>query len=144
MSKSKRDYIPRKFESDSRFLINRKKDTSSNIYMSMLLSPSWQSLTKNQQILYIYCKAQYFGKNYINKKDLMTDNEEINSVDFSLRFVFNRSMWQKLYKLYPSDNGKFYKDMDKLIENGFINKISSGKCTRTKTIYELSDRWRNK
>lgn len=39
-----------------------RADTSANIYESMLTSDAFALLTTKQQILYVFCKAQYYGK----------------------------------------------------------------------------------
>jgi hypothetical protein len=56
----------------------------------------------------------------------------------------NKSKWKDLYKIYKSDNGQFNKDIKELIEGGFIELIETGKLTRTKNIYMLSDKWNKK
>lgn len=55
--KGNRKYQKKDFESTG-----ATSDTSANIYMSMLLAPAWRELTANQQRLYLYCKAQYYGE----------------------------------------------------------------------------------
>ena len=124
-SKNKK-YVPKSFEADSTML----GDTSANIYMSMLLSKAWQSLTSKQQILYIYCKAQY----YAEKKKPQSNQEY---------FTFNQSKWNSLYGLYTLSNKRmFYRDMEQLILKGFIKCIESGKNTRTKSVYAFSNKWK--
>lgn len=145
--KSKSDYIPRRFESYLGFapiLDGKHEDKSSNIHYSMLMSNAWHNLTGKQKELYLYCKLQLFGQSIKSKEKLKTEKEidEKTKVDISIRFVFNRGLWCDLYGLYTENTQKyFYKDMDALIENGFIKLISSGKTTRTKNIYEFSDKW---
>jgi hypothetical protein len=135
MSRRKESYKPKSFESDQ-----NKSDTSSNIYMSMLMSESWQKLSKNAQILYVYCKAQYYAEKTKPKPQLrqLTEQEQRQC------FTMNKSKWQSLYGIYPSDNGQFNKDMKQLIDNGFIELIENGKNTRTKSIYMLSNKWNKK
>lgn len=68
MSKSKyKKYQGKKFEciglgkcTDSSGVV--RADTSTRIYESMLVSQAFTTLTPKQQILYVYCKAQYYGK----------------------------------------------------------------------------------
>ena len=57
MGQRRKRYMPRFFESTG--ITN---DTSANIYESMLNSAAFQDLTKNQRLLYMYMKAQYYGK----------------------------------------------------------------------------------
>lgn len=133
MSKKKERYFPKTFESTG-----KSGDTSANVYVSMLLSRKWKELTKNAQVLYLYCKAQYYAekKKPTPKIKILTDDERRQC------FTMNRSKWQDVYEIYASDNGQFYKDMSLLVEKGFIQVVESGKTTRTKSIYRFSDKWR--
>ena len=121
----KRKYEKKSFESTG-----SPSDTSANIYMSMLISTAWKELTAKQQILYLYCKSQY----YAEKKKPIKDN--------LLSFTMNQSKWLTLYGLYTASNkNAFYRDMTALINHGFIICIESGATTRKKSIYEFSDKW---
>lgn len=135
MSRRKESYKPKSFESDQ-----NKSDTSANIYMSMLMSENWQKLTKNAQVLYLYCKAQYYAEKNKPKLQLkqLTEQEQRQC------FTMNKSKWQSLYGIYISDNGQFNKDMKQLIDYGFVELIENGKNTRTKSIYMLSNKWNKK
>ena len=136
MSKQKIKYKPKKFESTG-----ISSDTSANIYMSMLMSDAWQSLTKNQQILYVYCKAQYYAEKRKPKPKLV----ELDAEQLSLCFTMNKSKWCNLYKIYKNGSqSSFVKDMKALVDSGFIDIVESGKNTRTKNIYRLSSEWQNK
>ena len=144
MAKNKlRAYIPKTFESDQQFLVGRNYDTSANIYMSMMLSPAWMELSKAQQILYLYCKAQYYGKNKKEHRELLTGEEIMlnKDVDTSKRFFMNREMWLNLYKIYP-DNGQFYKDIKVLCDLGFVKTVERNQHSKKRNIYEFSDKWR--
>lgn len=128
MSRKKQQYQKKSFESN---LSNN--DTSANIYMSMLLSPAWQDLKPRQQTLYLHCKAQYYGQSGKRAVDT-TDNA---------KFYFNRALWCGIYKLYNKGNqNAFYKDMESLILHGFIKCTQSGRITRTKSIYQYSNKWK--
>ena len=131
----KEPYTPKTFES-----MGNSDDTSANIYVSMLMSWAWQQLTKNAQVLYLYCKAQL----YAQKKKPKPQVVQLDDLHQRLCFTMNKSKWQSLYHIYNSDNGQFNKDMKMLIDYGFIECIENGKSTRTKSIYMLSDKWRNK
>lgn len=125
--RKKKGYIKKPFESMGHITLKSgkpQKDTSANIYESMLLSSAWQDLTTRQQLLYVYCKAQYYGeKNYQLKGKI--DNPEI--------FTMNQFKWCKKYKLYSLGNSKqFYKDMEGLIEHGFIKCLKCGAIARQK------------
>lgn len=133
MSRKKEKYVPKSFESTG-----AGNDTSANIYMSMLMSDKWQALSKNAQVLYVYCKAQY----YAEKKKPKPQFRELTEQEQRQCFTMNKSKWQKLYHIYKSDNGQFNKDMKQLIEMGFIDIIQSGQRNRSKSIYMLSNRWK--
>lgn len=132
MGKRSTPYHPKVFESDG-----SKSDTSANIYMSMLMSENWQALTKNAQLLYLYCKAQY----YAEKRKPKPDYKQLTEQEQHQCFTMNKSKWKNLYHLYTNES-QFYKDRDLLVKYGFIEIIENGKNTRTKSIYMLSDKWR--
>lgn len=138
----KKQYEPKLFESRNRgssFINQRGKsqaDTSANIYESMLQSPAFKSLEKRQQILYVYCKAQYYGKRKPSK-----DYKEQFQDDSC--FYMN---WQKAidYGLYTEkSHSNFYKDMQALEKKGFIKKLKSGKDHKEKSVYQFVDGWIN-
>lgn len=124
MSRKKLAYQKKPFESKG-----NTSDISSNIYMSMLTSPAFRDLSAQQVTLYLYCKAQYYGE----KKKPNND---------SLCFTMNKSKWSGLYGLYDGNNGRgFRRDMEALIEHGFITCVECGAVTRTKSIYRFSSEW---
>lgn len=135
MGKRKESYVKKPFESDC-----TSKDTSANIYVSMLMSENWQKLSKNAQILYVYCKAQY----YAEKTKPKPFHRQLTEQEQKQCFTMNKSKWKDLYKIYKSDNGQFNRDIKELIESGFIELVETGKLTRTKNIYMLSDKWNKK
>lgn len=136
MSRRKDKYKPKSFES-----IGNSDDVSSNIYMSMLMNDNWRALTKNQQILYVYCKAQL----YAEKKKPIPVIRKLNESEQKLVFTMNRSKYIHLYGLYSEGNRQSFKnDMSALISFGFIDIIEDNSNTRQKNIYMLSDRWHNK
>ena len=82
-----------------------------------------------QQRLYLYCKAQY----YAEKRKPLGD---------SLCFTMNQSKWSSLYGLYERSNARgFYRDMTALMDHGFVERLVSGRATRTKNIYRFSSAW---
>lgn len=125
--KSKKKYKKKPFESSG-----ASYDTSSNIYQSMLMSVAWSRLSKSQMILYVYMKSQY----YAQKKKPVPEIQE--------SFYFNQKKWLDKYQLYSLSNKQgFYRDVKALIRYGFIDCLESGKTTKTKNIYKLSDRWQH-
>jgi hypothetical protein len=125
MARRKTHYQKKAFESSG-----ASSDTSANLYMSMLTSSAWRDLSAKQQVLYTYCKAQYYGEKMKPKQD-------------SECFTMNQSKWCGLYGLYEKGNAKgFYRDMEALIEHGFITCVECGAVTRTKSIYRFSSKWK--
>ena len=129
MAKKKKKHIPKSFESTG-----ISSDISANIYESMAESPAWQDLTKGQQLLYVYCKLQYYGEKSYQLKEKEA-NPEV--------FTMNRYKWCNKYKIYTiSNSGQFYKDMEALISHGFIKCVLIGAKARVKNIYAYSDKWK--
>lgn len=124
MGSRKRPYQKKTFESTG-----ASNDTSANIYMSMIMSDAWRALSAQQQRLYLYCKAQYYGEKHKPDGD-------------NLCFTMNQSKWADLYGLYEKTNARgFYRDMSSLIEHGFVVCVACGCTTRTKSIYRFSSMW---
>lgn len=124
MGKKFKKYEKKKFESTG-----TSSDTSSNIYESMLLSAAWLSLSATQQVLYITCKSQYYSE-----KQKPNGNRE--------QFTMNKYKWLTKYQLYTNSNSAgFYRDMGELINKGFIKCVYCGANSRTKSIYQYSDKW---
>ncbi len=124
MSKGNRKFTPKTFESSK-----TNGDYSANIYNSMIESPAFNDLTKNQRLLYMYLKLQYYNsKNHPVKEDKTC-------------FYFNAHMYREKFKLYSNDK-QFYNDRDALISHGFIRVKENGKNTRTKSVYQFSSNWR--
>ena len=123
----KKTYRPKSFES-----FGKSNDTSANLYESMLLSAAFMDLTPKQRLLYVYMKAQYYGKRKPGK-----DNPDIENLQGDDLFYFPRTLAEK-YNLYTrSNNRQFYNDIKAIEEHGFIKTISSGKATKTKSIYKF-------
>lgn len=56
----------------------------------------------------------------------------------------NRAKYVKKYELYKDNNrAAFHRDMNALIDKGFIDLVQSGKTNRTKSIYAFSSRWQD-
>ena len=128
----KKTYRPKSFESSG-----KSNDTSANLYESMLLSAAFMDLTPKQRLLYVYMKAQYYGKRKPGK-----DNPDIENLQGDDLFYFPRTLAEK-YNLYTrSNNRQFYNDIKAIEEHGFIKTISSGKATKTKSIYKFVGAWK--
>lgn len=114
-----------------------RADTSANIYESMLTSDAFALLTTKQQVLYVFCKAQYYGKRKPEK-----DFPEVEQMQGADLFYLNWAAVQQ-YRLYkPSMDKNFYQDMKALCSHGLIEKVASGRGRRQKSVYRFSDRWK--
>jgi len=132
MGKRKKPYVPKSFES-----MGKANDTSANIYESMLNSAAFQDLTKNQRLLYIYMKAQYYGKRKPGK-----DHPDIEELQGDDKFYFNLAIAVK-YGLYASGSRKqLYGDIKAIEEHGFIKTVSKGRGNHTRSIYQFVGEWR--
>lgn len=114
-----------------------RADTSTRIYESMLISQAFTSLTPKQQILYIYAKAQYYGK-----AKPATEYKELGLYQDDTYFFLSLKM-VKAYGLYSdSTHSNFYKDMKALEEHGLIKKVCGGQYKK-KSIYQYSSEWQS-
>ena len=135
--RKKEKYKPKDFESYP-IILKRAYDVSANIYESMILSPAWLDLTPKQKELYQVCKLQMYAQKRRPKL------EEIDGADVrTTAFYMNRHLWMTKYQIYKPGNEKaFYRDMEALIDHGFIKCVSSGAYNKEKSIYDYSDKWR--
>ena len=144
---SKRAYMP--FESlstnkDHKFISNGKEqtDTTTNICYSMLISPAFMDLSARQRMLYIYAKSQYFGARSRPKNDYK-DIEEYQKDGGRKYFYLNHYLLSEVYGLYPKSNTRdLYKDINVLIEHGFIEQVSNGRANQKRSIYKYSEKWK--
>ena len=136
-----RKYNAAQFESIGEVFVDnrgkKRKDTSANIYESMMHSPAFQSLNARQRMLYVYCKAQYYGKRKPER-----DFPDIEEMSGASCFYLNWAAVIK-YGLYSkTDSSTFYKDMRVLCDRGLIEQIASGKVHHKKSVYKYSLKWR--
>ena len=154
MGKRKKTYLAQIFESNVAFLPKHKdgtihKDTSSNIYNSMRFSQAWHNLTYEQRELYSVMKGLQFSETkrrseiITEKEKSMLTEEELLHINISLRFTFCQPKWCDLYGLYsPNGRKELTKDIQALVDNGFIEIKQNGKNVWGANIYEYSDKWR--
>lgn len=144
MKRKKEVYHPKSFESTqgrtgTRFKDNQgfsRIETTANIFESMLTHPKFIALKPRLKVLYLYLKAQYYGKH--KPQD---DYKDLNLFQGGEYFYFNWAvaLGYGLYK--ESMRRDFYRDMQELERNGFIKKVSSGQTHKKKNIYKFSDEW---
>lgn len=116
-SKKQRQYVA-PFES------RRTSGKYMRVCDDMMDSPAWKSLKPAQIGLYVQLKKKY--TRYSNG----TDNQD------NISFVKTEA--EALY----GDARTFRKDIDALIEAGFIRLVRDGHTIRKPSIYGFSDRWK--
>ena len=138
--KGKSEYIPKKYESKGSHFVDKngtkRKETFASIFESMLQSKAFKSLTKNQRLLYVYCKAQILGKRKPKEdyKKLELYQEE-ECFYLHLQAVIDYGLYKR------GGASQFYDDMQALEDKGFIKKLASGQNSKSKNIYKLTGDW---
>ena len=94
---------------------------------SMMDSLAWQSLEPSQMGLYLLFKRKY------------TKNKSSDDNKNDISFPFSEYSKIKTY----SNKRTFWRDLDALIEKGFIIIVSPQKFQRKPNIYGFSDNWKN-
>lgn len=131
MTVRKKKYKPKLFESTG-----TSNDTSANIYHSMMISPAFKNMTKNQRLLYICMKDRFYGQ---RKPGL--DYPDIDGLQGDDKFYFNFALAEE-YGLYTKGNKQsLYNDIKELEKHGFIKTLSNGKSTHSRSIYQYVKDW---
>lgn len=132
---AKKKFKPKTFESTG-----KSNDVSANIYQSMIFSDAWNDLTKNQRLLYLYCKSCYYGQKDPYKKSLFKEMGMAIPKDIQPFFSLTEGSIKNYWKLYTNVNS-FYSDRDALILHGFIRVVADGHTVRKANIYQFSNKW---
>lgn len=122
MAKSKKLKPPTNYEFES---ANQRYDFT-KICRDMQRSKAWKELNLRQQGLYLHLKAKFT----VNTKTL-----ENNANDISIPTSEAKTLYGNL--------DTFRKDLDTLIDYGFIKQIASGVPTMSVSIYGFSHRWKD-
>lgn len=131
MAKAKKRKVPEPWES----LYPYSEKYFATYHDSLCLSDAWKDLTPAQCLLYLTCKLQMYKKGDKNQFDEQYRNNP-------RYFTMNRYKYVNEYGLYSEGNQKgFIRDMNALIEHGFIECVISGQSTRSKSLYRFSDMW---
>ena len=107
---------------------NNPRGAFTKITIDMMHSPAWKALNLRQHGSYFVLKSKYRQK---MMGGVMTSS---NKDDIS----FPKVEWS----LYYTDYRTYKKDMDQLMDLGFIRLIQSGRTTRTPNIYGFCDKWK--
>ena len=119
-----------------------RPDTYARIADSLVLSEAFKDLKPHLQMLYIYMREQEIGKRKPNR-DFDEDFPLWEAVRSEQCFYFPFCTAKKYSKRYAGNSKRLYDDIDVLIEHGFIEKVMSGKNTRSKNVYKYSDKWQH-
>lgn len=128
------------------------KESFVRVFESMMNSDAWKELTGRQRSLYLFCKGQY-TKEYDNAKSKPVegtpyyDNTDIAAYREPEIFYMNREKVKECRLYNRTDWDKvnrrdFYRDMQALLQCGFIECLETGRITRTKSIYKMSEKWK--
>lgn len=107
------------------FESKKERGSFTKICKDMQESKAWKELSLRQQGLYLHLKYKF----------TKYKNQDTNENDISIP----KKEASKLY----GDLRTFRKDIDELIEKGFIKQVIAGFNTRTANIYGFSDLWKN-
>lgn len=117
-----------------------RKDTYARICESLLLSDAFKDLKPHIQMLYIFMREQYMGKHKPNR-----DYDEASDLWEAVRsdkcFYFPWHTAKQYSKRYEDNSSRLYKDIEVLIDHGFIEKRVNGRSAREKNVYYYSDKW---
>ena len=130
----------KKYESSGEKYIDKngtvRTETFAAIYESMLVSKAFINLTARQKMLYVYCKAQIVGK-----RKPKQDYKDLNLYQQDECFYLSEQMLYD-YGLYTEAGRRYIsKDFKVLIDKGFIKKLASGQCSKSKNVYMLVSDW---
>lgn len=122
-------------------------DATANIAYSMLISDAFIDLTPRQRCLYLYAKAQFYSARS-RPGDDYKDIEELQEYDRKRYFYLNHRLLSDVFGLYPKTNHRdLYKDIQALIQHGFIELYSGGgnveHGNHMRAIYRYSDGWKD-
>lgn len=143
MSKSKIEKKPlASFESTIKVKRGGKivNDTYARMTDSLLLSPAFYDLKPHEQALYFFMRQQEFGKRKPNR-DYNEESPEWDIIKNELCFYFPWHTAKAYSKRYKDTSSRLYKDIDVLIEHGFIEKVLNGRSARSNNVYKYSDKW---
>lgn len=111
---------------------------------SMLNSPAFRALTANQLRLYLFAKFEWWrtanteGGPEFYPTARWPDSDEVKPGDFYL----NRALLVNK-GLYNSKNDRYKKDLQALVEKGFLDVIVRSRGKYQKSVYRMSSRWKN-
>lgn len=143
MGRRKRKWVAKGFESlGERFQDPNtgavRADTSANIYQSMLLHPAFTTLKPRQQMLYVQCKSQFYGA-----RKPRQDFPDIEMFQDDACFYMNRELATRYGDYTKNMKRELYADLKTLEEHGLIKCISSGRSTKSKSVYKFVSDWRD-
>ncbi len=110
------------------------------LFKTLLNSPAFHELTGNQRSLYIFCMTQWGTDPF---EDKYSEPDNVTEVDRRESFYMNLALGHSSGIYGDKSKNTFYNDLKRLEAVGFIDCIYHGKGKGAKSIYRLSDRWKN-
>ena len=115
----------------------KEKKIFARIYKDMMLSEAFVTLTPRQMMLYIVAKMQFYGHRKPAK-----DYPHIEAFHSEECLYLNHALGVQ-YGLYPPSNHRdLYRDIEVLIEHGFLERLSNGRVNQKKSVYRFSGNWK--
>lgn len=113
--------------------VEEKSEPKATIWLSMLKSPAYQSLTASALILHEICLTQTFSK-----KKTKVGDYRLDELEFCLSYGYLHSQYPELF----TTDSKISRAKKELLEKGFIEEVSAGGKLGQRSIYRMSDRWK--
>ena len=108
------------------------------LFSSLVRSPAFTSMRKGPRLLLMCCMSEADGE--AARQNVNPDT----GVYVGALFYMNRQLYSDVYGLYDATNGTgFRRDMDELVDHGFVEVVAQGKGRGIKNVYKLSSNWRS-
>lgn len=121
---SKQKAYSKNFSFESNYIINSHHKYT-KICDDMMDSKAWQDLPMRARGLYLELKKKFISKN----GGTTTNKDDISIV------------YDDYYKKAYKSKNTLFKDVDALIDNGFIKVVRHGKLARIPNIYGFDSMW---
>ena len=107
------------------------------LFSSLMRSAAFKDMRKGARLLLMCCMTEAGG-------EASRDNVDPDSGVYDERlFYMNRQLYSDVYDLYnPSNGAGFRRDMEDLIDHGFVEQVVRGQGRGIKNLYRPSSKWR--
>lgn len=108
------------------------------LFASLMRSPAFTDMRKGSRLLLMACMTEADGE--AAKENVNPDTGAYNGS----YFYMNRHLYADVYNLYDAANGTgFRRDMEDLVDHGFVEVVVRGRGRGIKNLYKLSSKWRS-